>query len=57
MNTSIYRYTISEGQLTRNRNKKAMRRMIAGYEQIFDIAKKNQQSICNDTELSQAIDR
>lgn len=56
-NTNIYRYTVSEGQLTRNRNKKAMRRMIDGYEQIFDVAKQNQQSICNDTELSQAIDR
>ena len=56
-NANIYRYTVSEGQLTRNRNKKTMRRMIDGYEQIFDIAKQNQQSICNDTELSQAIDR
>lgn len=56
-NVSIYRYTVSEGQMTRNRNKKAMRRMIDGYEQIFDVAKQNQQSICNDTELSQAIDK
>lgn len=43
--------------MARNRNKEAMRRMIDGYEQIFDVAKQNQQSICNDTELSQAIDK
>lgn len=56
-NLNIYRYTVNDAQMTRNRNKEKMRRIIDGYEHIFDVAKENQRSVCNDRELSQSIDR
>lgn len=56
-NLNIYRYTVNDTQMTRNRNKEKMRRIIGGYEQIFVVAKENQKSVCDDLVLSRSIDR
>ena len=54
---NIYRYTINDGQATRKRNPKAMRKAVQSYESIFDIVKQYQNSISDDTELSSCFDR
>lgn len=38
-NANIYRYTVSENQLTRKRDPKSMRKAIKGYEYLFNYVK------------------
>ena len=54
--TSVYRYTVSETQLTRKRDKKTMRWAVQGYESLFELARGYQQS-SPDEELKMALEK
>lgn len=55
-NTHVYRYTVSDGQATRKRDRYTMRKAIAGYEVLFDTIKKFQKEK-SDEELSNELER
>jgi len=56
-NANIYRYTVSESQLTKKRDPKSMRKAIKGYEHLFRYAKGIQEREGkNDKSLSESID-
>ena len=55
-NSNIYRYTISDNQLTRKRDKNTMLNAINSYELLFERAK-YYQAISSDHVLKEGIDR
>lgn len=54
--TSVYRYTVSDSQLTRKRDKAMMQRAVRSYETLFDLARSYQQA-SDDNTLKLALER
>ncbi len=55
-NANVYRYTVSENQLTRRRDPESMRKAVQGYELLLEYAKCIQEEHKNDRTLVDSID-